>query len=232
MKRQMLSLFLTFLILFSVGGVITIATTKTQSQRTWQSNPVSSDKEKAAGATCGPPFAASIKSDKYHCGSCPNVKRIKPDNLIWFNTAQEACNAGYSPCSVCNPPGCNPVPTSTPVPTPTPKPIIPTAILIQAPAIAHVGDNITINGTLIRQDMKSGIAGAPITLKITMDGDNRITTVSAKTDSTGAVSYSTQVSDPRPYGIQLPVNIHFTFSYDGSGTYLASEGVCTIQIAS
>jgi hypothetical protein len=76
----------------------------------------------------------------------------------------------------------------------------------------------------------SGIAGATITLEITMDGDNRITTVSVKTDSNGNVSYSMQVPDPRPYGIQLPVNIHSKFLYDGSDTYLANEGVCTIQV--
>ena len=122
------------------------------------------------------------------------------------------------------------------MPTPTPTPTltkIPTTILIQvASATAHVGDKITINGTLIRQDTKIGIAGATITLKITMDGDNRITTVSLKTDSAGNVSYSTQVPDPRPYGILLPVNIHNKFSYDGCDTYAASDGVCIIQVVS
>ena len=46
--------------------------------------------------------------------------------------------------------------------------------------------------------MKSGIAGATLTLKIAIDGDNRITTVRAKTDSSGNVNYSIQVPDPPP----------------------------------
>ena len=111
MKKPVLSLCLILLILFSIYGVVSVATTKTQSQPMMQIKPVVSDKERTVWATCGPPFAVSKKSDKYHCGGCPNVKKIEPENLVWFNTAQEACNAGYSPCSVCTPPGCNRLPS-------------------------------------------------------------------------------------------------------------------------
>ena len=113
MKKPVLSLCLTLLILFSIYGVVSFSTSKTQSQPMLQNKPVGCDKERTAWATCGPPFAASKKSDKYHCGECPNVKKTKPENLIWFSTSQEACNAGYSPCSVCNPPGCNRLPSPT-----------------------------------------------------------------------------------------------------------------------
>jgi hypothetical protein len=226
MKKQILSLLLTLCILLSIGGTISIMCINSHAQPAGQIKSLSSDKEKIARATCEPPFAASKKSDKYHCKDCPEVNKIKPENLIWFNSACDAQSLGYTPCRKCNPSACNaPVPTSTPIPQK-----IPTTILTQAPTTAQVGDKITINGTLIRQDTKSGIAGATITLKITMDGDNRITTVSLKTDSAGNVSYSTQVPDPRPHGIQLPVNIHGKFSYDGSDTYVASEGVYTIQV--
>jgi methylphosphotriester-DNA--protein-cysteine methyltransferase len=90
-----------------------------------QINHVGCDKEKTVWTMCGPPFAASKKSDIYHCEECPIVKKIKPENLIWFNTAQEACNAGYSPCSICSPPGCNRLPSPNTVITK-----IPVAMLI------------------------------------------------------------------------------------------------------
>jgi methylphosphotriester-DNA--protein-cysteine methyltransferase len=49
-------------------------------------------------------FWGSKKSDKYHYPSCRSAQRIKPANLIKFNTAQEAIRAGYVPCKVCKPP--------------------------------------------------------------------------------------------------------------------------------
>lgn len=48
-------------------------------------------------------FWASKKSNKYHYPDCKWAQRIKPENLIVFNTA-EAIRAGYIPCKVCRPP--------------------------------------------------------------------------------------------------------------------------------
>ncbi len=48
-------------------------------------------------------YVGSIKSDKYHYPSCRYVQTIKPENLIWFNSAAEAQAAGYVPCGVCKP---------------------------------------------------------------------------------------------------------------------------------
>lgn len=42
-------------------------------------------------------FAGSINSDKYHHKDCPDWKRIKEENLIWFATREEAEATGYSP---------------------------------------------------------------------------------------------------------------------------------------
>ena len=50
------------------------------------------------------PFVGSIKSNKYHYPDCYEVKHIKPENLRWFSTSEEARAAGYVPCEVCNPP--------------------------------------------------------------------------------------------------------------------------------
>ena len=37
----------------------------------------------------------SKNSDKYHYSWCSGAKRIKPENQIWFNSAQEAESEGY-----------------------------------------------------------------------------------------------------------------------------------------
>ncbi|MDD3006132.1 MAG: hypothetical protein PHX30_00905 [Candidatus Pacebacteria bacterium] len=39
-------------------------------------------------------FAASKNSTLYHTRNCQYVKRIKPENLVWFNSAAEAEAAG------------------------------------------------------------------------------------------------------------------------------------------
>lgn len=40
------------------------------------------------------------KSKKYHCPDCRNLP--KEDNRIYFNSREEAINAGYTPCSICH----------------------------------------------------------------------------------------------------------------------------------
>jgi competence protein ComEC len=49
-------------------------------------------------------FVGSRNSDKYHYPTCGYAKKIKPENLRWFNSAAEAVAAGYVPCKGCNPP--------------------------------------------------------------------------------------------------------------------------------
>lgn len=58
----------------------------------------------AISASSDGPFVASSKSDKYHYPTCSAAKRIKSSNLITFASSAEARAAGYSPCSICNPP--------------------------------------------------------------------------------------------------------------------------------
>lgn len=45
------------------------------------------------------PFIASKNSNKYHVASCTWAKRIKPENLVCYKTAQEAEAAGKQKCS-------------------------------------------------------------------------------------------------------------------------------------
>lgn len=48
-------------------------------------------------------FVASVNSDKFHEPSCSQAKRIKDENKITFSSREEALDAGYHSCSICNP---------------------------------------------------------------------------------------------------------------------------------
>lgn len=48
-------------------------------------------------------YWASQKSNKYHYPSCSSAKKIKPENLIKFQSPEEAQKAGYVPCKICRP---------------------------------------------------------------------------------------------------------------------------------
>ncbi|GAG82341.1 unnamed protein product, partial [marine sediment metagenome] len=50
-------------------------------------------------------FVGSKKSDVYHYPNCRYVKMIKPENIIWFSSVEDAKAHGYRPCKVCKPPG-------------------------------------------------------------------------------------------------------------------------------
>ncbi|NYB73867.1 thermonuclease family protein [Sedimentibacter hydroxybenzoicus DSM 7310] len=48
-------------------------------------------------------YVGSLNSDKYHKPSCRYAKNIESYNEIWFDTTDEAQNAGYTACGVCKP---------------------------------------------------------------------------------------------------------------------------------
>jgi len=48
-------------------------------------------------------YVGSNKSNKFHRTSCGYVRRIKPENIIYFESREEAVNYGYIPCKVCCP---------------------------------------------------------------------------------------------------------------------------------
>lgn len=55
------------------------------------------------GAASTARYAASRESNKYHRPSCYYVDNILPENLFYFSSEYAARQAGYSPCSVCEP---------------------------------------------------------------------------------------------------------------------------------
>ena len=64
------------------------------------------------------PFVGSKNSNVYHYPWCSEAQKIKPENLVKFNTAADAQKMGYRPCEVCKPP------TATTTTTPTAQPTI------------------------------------------------------------------------------------------------------------
>ncbi len=48
-------------------------------------------------------LVGSVKGKKYHLSDCHNVKRIKPENQIWFSSVEEAKKQGYEPAKCCHP---------------------------------------------------------------------------------------------------------------------------------
>lgn len=48
-------------------------------------------------------YVGSARSNKYHRPDCESGKQITPDNLIKFDTIDDALDAAYEPCRVCSP---------------------------------------------------------------------------------------------------------------------------------
>lgn len=48
-------------------------------------------------------YVGSIQSDVFHNPNCRYVKKILPENMIWFASRDDAIAQGYRPCKVCNP---------------------------------------------------------------------------------------------------------------------------------
>lgn len=46
-------------------------------------------------------FVGSKNSDKYHLPTCSGAKRIKPENIVCFKSAEEAAQKGYQPSKDC-----------------------------------------------------------------------------------------------------------------------------------
>ena len=58
-------------------------------------------KDLASPASNPPTVVGSKSGTKYHLPSCPGAKRIKPENLISFETIEAAKAAGYSAAANC-----------------------------------------------------------------------------------------------------------------------------------
>ncbi len=59
-------------------------------------NPISSDDISETTNASSGAYMGSKNGTKYYTPGCPGSKRIKPENYIWFQTAEDAIVQGYS----------------------------------------------------------------------------------------------------------------------------------------
>lgn len=48
-------------------------------------------------------FLGNSNSKKFHYPDCASGQKTKPSNRVWFDSRQEALDAGYGPCGSCKP---------------------------------------------------------------------------------------------------------------------------------
>lgn len=48
-------------------------------------------------------YIGNLRSPKFHEDYCSSVYQMKDRNKVYFDTRDEAINAGYVPCKRCNP---------------------------------------------------------------------------------------------------------------------------------
>lgn len=77
----------------------TTTTTTTSTTTTLKTPPIGS----CTSLGCPPKteFVGSESSDKYHKCDCRYAVRIKPENIVCFNSKEDAESKGYAPCGVC-----------------------------------------------------------------------------------------------------------------------------------
>lgn len=57
----------------------------------------------SSGVTARYLYVSSKNSQVFHSPQCRSAKRIKPENLVGYNSREEAIQAGKRPCKVCKP---------------------------------------------------------------------------------------------------------------------------------
>lgn len=57
----------------------------------------------AAATVLASEYIGNANSGKFHYADCRTVRKMNPANKVFFNTRDEAVNAGYVPCKVCAP---------------------------------------------------------------------------------------------------------------------------------
>ena len=48
-------------------------------------------------------YCANTNTKKFHRMECSSVKKMNPDNMYKTDSREELINAGYTPCSMCDP---------------------------------------------------------------------------------------------------------------------------------
>ena len=48
-------------------------------------------------------YVGNSNSRKFHYANCTHARKMNQKNRVYFNSRDEAVNAGYVPCKRCNP---------------------------------------------------------------------------------------------------------------------------------
>jgi competence protein ComEC len=72
--------------------------------QTGTSNFTQSSTPITTSSTVSQQFVGSTKLNKYHYPSCSTARKIKPANMIWFISSEDARAHRYMPCGICHPP--------------------------------------------------------------------------------------------------------------------------------
>jgi len=98
LKRRILSLFATLIILVSIGGVVSVLGAASHV------NPGGVSKSTLKTDVC--PYVGCKCNHVYHYADCYYASLIRPDLRVCFTSPCDAQAAGYTPCEHCHPPVC------------------------------------------------------------------------------------------------------------------------------
>ncbi len=90
---------------FGLGRLSAIKENHTQvklcNEENYKENNITSNSGSNEKSNVKENYVASKTGKAYHLPWCSGARRIKDENKIWFNTKEEAENAGYKPASNC-----------------------------------------------------------------------------------------------------------------------------------
>ena len=108
---------------------------------------------------------------------------------------------------------------------------VPTALVVNANiTTVRVGDTVTANGTLINKNTGEGIPGATIMLQVSFDGNSWTTVARVRTNSTGCISYTGTIPDPRSLGYQVPLTVYGRALYAGDEMYAGTANTYVVTV--
>lgn len=64
-----------------------------------EEEPVTAQRERLESSN----WLGNANSKKFHYPDCQHGEKTKPSNQVWFDSRQEALDAGYEPCGACKP---------------------------------------------------------------------------------------------------------------------------------
>lgn len=82
----------------SGGGVTLACSNEVLSSLKIENNDLSIETTNTIAPTTGA-YLGSKSGTKYYTPDCPGANRIKPENTVWFQTAEDATLQGYSAAS-------------------------------------------------------------------------------------------------------------------------------------